>query len=61
MALQELQLQVWEARAELGFVSGISISGPGPPQQSSYSSPSSLGLHGQCCSPRAAQQMGLKK
>lgn len=61
VALQELKLQVWEGRAELGFVSGIPVSGPGPPQQSSYSFPSHLGLQGQCCSQGAAQQMGLKK
>lgn len=35
--LLELKLQVWKDRAELGSVSGISISGPGPTQQNIYS------------------------
>lgn len=35
--LQELKLQVWKDRAELGFVSDISISGPSPTQQNIYS------------------------
>lgn len=39
----------WEGRAELGFLSGICISGPSPAQHVSVLCPNSLRLQGQCC------------
>lgn len=43
------RLWVWKDRAEPGFGSGVSISGPSPTRHSIYSFPSALRLQGQRC------------